>query len=539
VAFDVVIVGAGAAGCVLAGRLTEDANCRVALVEAGGGDRNPAFRVPMMAGLLFRQRYANWSFETEPETALGNRRIAWPRGKVMGGSSTINGMLWHRGRPSDYDAWAQPGLKGWGWDDVLPRYRSLENFEYGASEHHGGDGPVPVTRSTARHDLNEAFLASASQAGHELTPDYNAPPYEGAGPNFFTIANGERWSAARSFIAPALGRKNLRIFKRAQAGRIVFDGCRAAGVEIRTRHGVETLVAGQVVLSAGTIGSPHLLMLSGIGNGQELAAQGIGLVADRPGVGRNLQDHLSLRVQYTCTEPITLHNLTRFDRASAAFLEAVLLRRGPATAMPFGMGIHFRSDESEPEADIQGFFAPASSQATLRLPFFPAPPMAAAHAFSMSFYVMRPQSRGTVRLRSADPAAAPAIEPNYLSHPGDRLKSRRALAKVRQIFRQHAFDRYRGDEILPGEDTEDESAFDRWLAASGGSAFHPTGTCAMGLPTNPLAVVDDQLNVIGTERLKIVDASVMPNIVSGNTMAPTMMIAARGAELIARETARI
>lgn len=530
---DVVIVGAGSAGCVLAGALSEDPARQVVLLESGGSDWNPVFRVPLMTGILFRQRYANWLFETEPEPELDNRRILWPRGKVVGGSSTINGMIWHRGRPTDYERWAQPGLRSWNWDSVLPRFRALERFEGGESPDHGASGAVPVTESRSDNVLHDVFINAAEQAGHRRIRDYNVAPYEGVGRYYFTIDGGQRWSAARSFLNPALSRPNLRLVKRAHVARIVIEGGRATGVVFRA-GGVETTIsAGLVILAAGAIGSPHVLMLSGVGPADHLRSVGVPVAIDRAGVGSNLQDHLSTRVQYACREPVTLHSLTRFDRASVAFLQAVAFRRGPATSMPIGSAIHFRSDSSLPEPDIQGFFTPSHSQATLRIPFVKAAaPGGDQHAFSLSLYVMRPESRGEIRLRSADPAAAPAIRPRYLSDPRDRPKVYRAVAMAREIFGQQAFDRYRGEELSPGSKARTEADLDRWIAATGGSAFHPTSSCSMGTAGDPKAVVDENLNVFGVDGLKVADASVMPTVISGNTNAPTMMIAARCAELV-------
>ena len=530
---DIIIVGAGTAGCLLAGRLSEDPACKVVLIEAGGSDWNPIFRVPLMTGILFRQSYANWLFETEPESELDHRRIAWPRGRVVGGSSTINGMIWHRGRPSDYDRWAQPGLRSWNWDSVLPRFRALERFEHGACDEHGGHGPVPVAESTSDNPLHDAFLAAAVQAGHRRIRDYNVPPHEGASRYFFTIADGERWSAARSFLWPALSRPNLEVLRRACVSRLTTDGGVATGVVVRHGGVTETIAAGTIVLSAGTIGSPQLLMLSGIGPADHLSAIGVPVIADRPGVGSNLQDHLSIRVQHACRLPVTLHSLTRVDRAGVALMQALVLRRGPATAMPIGSAIHFRSEPSLPEPDIQGFFTPSHSQATLRIPFVKASaPGGNRHAYSLSFYVMRPESRGEIRLRDADPASRPLIRPNYLSDARDRRGVHRALAKVREIFAQPAFDRYRGDELTPGPQARSEAEIDRWIAATGGSAFHPTSSCKMGTAGDGMAVVDENLNVFGIGRLKVADASVMPTVVSGNTNAATMMIAARCHELV-------
>ncbi|MBX3578534.1 MAG: GMC family oxidoreductase N-terminal domain-containing protein [Rhizobiaceae bacterium] len=530
---DVVIVGAGSAGCVLAGKLTEDPSCRVVLIEAGGSDWNPVFRVPIMTGILFRQRYANWLYETEPESHLDNRRILWPRGKVIGGSTTINGMIWHRGRPSDYDRWAQSGMRSWSWDKVLPRYKSLERFEGGETDDHGAGGAMPVTESKSRNPLHDAFIEAAEQAGHKRIKDYNAHPHEGVSRYWFNIQNGERWSAARAFLKPALNRPNLTVVRNALVGRIAMTDHRATGVVVRTRSGEQTISGGTIILAAGTIGSPQLMMLSGVGPAAHLDSVGIERVQDLPGVGSNLQDHLSTRIQYACKQAITLHNLTRFDKATLAFLQAAIFKSGDATTMPIGSALHFRSSSSQPEPDIQAFFTPSHSQATVRFPFVKASaPGGDQHAFSLSFFVMRPESRGEIRLRDANPASAPLIRPRYLSDDRDRDGVHRAIAKAREVIAQPALDDFRGQELTPGASAQSREAVDRWIASTGGSAFHPTSTCKMGLESDGQAVVDENLNVFGIKGLKIADASVMPTVISGNTSAATMMIASRCAELV-------
>jgi len=531
---DVIVIGAGAAGCVLAARLSADPTRQVLLIEAGGSDWNPVLRVPIMAGVLLRQPYGNWLSDTEPEDHLDGRRIAWPRGKVIGGSTSINGMIWHRGRPSDFDRWAEVGLRDWAWPSVLPHFRALERHDRGPSDDHGAAGPVPVTEGRGDNPLHEAFLAACEQAGHRRSDNYNAPPHEGAGRYFFTIANGERWSAARTFLKPARGRRNLHVLKRALVSRILVENGRAAGVVVQTGAGEQRIMAGSVVLAAGAIGTPQILMLSGIGPAAELAAHGIDVVLDRAGVGENLQDHLSTRVLQACTRPVTLHGLTRADRAAMAFLQAAILRRGVGTTMPIGSGLHARSTPELGEPDIQSFFTPSHSQATVRLPFWPlAGPIPQQHCYSLSFYVMRPESRGHVRLRDADPRSAPLIRPRYLTSGSDRRKIHAALALARDVLAQRAFDAYRGPELSPGADIRTPGDVDRWIASTAGSAYHPVGTCRMGQAGDPAAVVDGALNVIGIDGLKIADASVMPFLTSGNTMAPTMMIAHRCAEFIA------
>ncbi len=527
-AADVLVVGAGSAGCVLAARLAEDGARRVTLLEAGGGDWNPLFRVPLMTGVLLRSRYANWFYRTEPEPGLGGRRSFWPRGRVLGGSSSINGMVWARGRPSDYDSWAQAGLPGWSWEEALAGFRRIERFAGGGSEMHGGDGKLPITDGGARHELLDAFVRAGVQAGHRASDDFNAPPFEGVGRYHFTIAGGQRWSAARAFLGGARG--NLRVVKRARALRVLVERGRAVGVE--TTAG--TFRAGEIVLCGGTINSPQLLMLSGIGPAEELAAHGIAPVIDLPGVGRNLQDHLLVRVEHECTRPITLQSLTRLDRAAAALGQALVFRSGPAARFPLAAGFMLRSDPALEEPDLQAHFLPGLTTATLRVPGLAGPARAGeAHGFMANVTQMRPHSTGTITLRSADPLAAPVIRANYLADPRDRAVLRRGARMLREIFAQPAFDDVRGAELQPGAAIQDDAALDAWIARTADTMFHPVGTCRMGPETDRGAVVDAALRVHGIAGLRVADASVMPRITSGNTNAPSMLIGQRAADFIA------
>ena len=414
---DVLVVGAGSAGCVLAARLSEDPRRRVTLLEAGGRDRNPLLRVPLMTGVLLRSRYANWFYHTEPEPGLADRRSFWPRGRVLGGSSAINGMVWARGRPTD-----------------------------GASEDHGGSGPLPITDGNLRHPLLDMFIAAGVEAGHARTADFNQPPYEGVGRYHFTIAGGQRWSAARAFLDPARRRPNLRIVTGAHVARVLMQRGRAIGVQ--TSAGA--VMADEVVLCGGTVNTPHLLMLSGIGAADALMQHGITPVADVPGVGANLQDHLLVRVEHACTRPVTLQSLTRMDRAAAALLQALIFRSGPAASFPLAAGFFLRSNPALDEPDLQGHFLPGLTTGTLRVPGFAGPARVGdGHGFMANVTQMRPESRGTVTLRSADPAAAPVIRPNYLADPRDRDALRAGTRLLRSIFAQPAFAPLRGPENHP------------------------------------------------------------------------------------------
>ena len=526
---DVVIVGAGSAGCVLAARLSEDPRRRVTLIEAGGRGRNPLLRVPLMTGVLLRSRYANWFYHTEPEPGLDGRRSFWPRGRVLGGSSAINGMVWARGRPSDYDSWAQSGLPGWSWPDALAAFCRIERFQGGASAEHGGDGPLPVTDGNVRHPLLDRFVAAGIEAGHTPSADFNAAPYEGVGRYHFTIAAGQRWSAARAFLDPARHRPNLRIVTGAQASRIRIEHGRAVGVE--TSAG--PIDGGEIVLCGGTVNSPQLLMLSGIGPADELQAHAITPVADLPGVGRNLQDHLLVRVEHACTQPITLQSLTRGDRAAMALLQALLFRTGPAASFPLAAGFFLRSDPALEEPDLQGHFLPGLTTGTLRVPGFAGPArVGEAHGFMANVTQMRPHSRGRITLRRADPAAAPVIEPGYLTDPRDREVLRAGARLLRTIFAQPAFDAVRGAETSPGIGVQSDCELDAWIARTADTMFHPVGTCRMGADTDIGAVVDARLRVRGVAGLRVADASIMPRITSGNTNAPAMLIGHRCADFM-------
>ncbi len=526
---DVVVVGAGSAGSVLAARLSEAPGLRVTLLEAGGYDWNPLLRVPLMTGVLLRSRYANWFYHTEPEAHLDGRRSFWPRGRVLGGSSSINGMVWARGRPSDYDGWAQAGLQEWTWEKSLAAFRRIERFQDGASDDHGGEGKLPITDAAVRHRLLDIFVEAGAQAGYPVTGDFNAPPYEGIGRYHFTIAGGRRWSAARAWLGPARQRRNLRIVTKARALRLVIEKGRATGVV--TTAG--TFRAGNVVLCGGTVNSPQLLMLSGIGPADGLRAHGIDVVADLPGVGRNLQDHVLVRVEHRCTQPITLQSLTRLDRAAFALMQALMTGTGPAASFPLAAGFMLRSDHGLDEPDLQGHFLPGLTTATLRVPGLAGPARAGEdHGFMANVTPMRPESRGSITLASADPMAAPVIRANYLSDSRDRETMRRGVAILRRIFAQRAFAPVRGPELQPGPDVQSDAELDAWIARTADTMFHPVGTCRMGPLTDLSAVVDGQLRVHGIEGLRVADASVMPRITSGNTNAPAILIGHRCADFM-------
>ena len=530
--FDYIICGAGSAGCVLAARLSEDPTIRVLVLEAGGSDWNPIFKIPMLTGTLLRNRYANWFYHTEPEPNLEGRKLFWPRGKVVGGSSTINGMVYVRGLPIDFDTWAQSGLPSWSSDRVLPYFKRSENYEGGGGAVHGDSGPLRTSRPPPLSPVSDAFVAAGQQAGYPHTDDFNGANPEGFGRYDFNISGGQRWSTARAFLAPARARPNLRVVTRAQALRIVFDGNRATGVDVRVGGRGERFTATrEVVLCGGVVNSPQLLMLSGVGDAEALRRLGIPVVLDLPGVGKNIQDHVLIRVEYACTQPVTLHSLMRVDRAGLAFFNALLFKRGPMSRFPLEVGAYLRSDPALDTPDIQSHFLPGLSTATLRLPGLRVPPKRHdGHAFFANAYQMRPESRGEITLASADPLAAPSIRPNFLSALKDRLVLRRAVQILRDVFAQPAFDAYRGAELAPGPDVKSDAEIDAWIRRTADCVYHCVGTCRMGKGAD--AVVDEELRVHGLQGLRVVDASIMPNVTSSNTHATVIMIAERAADFI-------
>ncbi len=526
---DILVVGSGSAGAVLAARLAQ-AGERVTLLEAGPHDWHPFYRVPLMTGRLLRSPRNNWAYQTEPEPGLNARRLYWPRGKVLGGSSSINGMVWTRGFPADYDGWAAAGLPDWSWPRVLAAYRSIEGHWAGESDLHGGLGAQRLSRIDDLHPLSRAFLDAAREAGLPDTDDFNGANPEGAGRYDFTIANGRRLSAARAFLVPQVRTPGLRIRTGVQVLRVIVEAGRAIGVDALVAGRRERIQAArEVVLCAGTVNSPQLLMLSGIGPGEHLRSLGIPVIHDAPEVGANLHDHLLVRVEHDCTEPITLARLLRADRAALALLQAISTGRGPAARFPLEVGAFIRSNPSDDRPNLQVHFLPGRSTAVLRAPWQRAS-IDQSHGFFANVCVMRPASRGHIRLRSADPLCAPAILGNYLAEPQDLVQLRQGVKQLRHIFRQPAFDRWRGAEGAPGPSRQSDAAIDEWIRASADTVFHPVGSCRMG--ADERAVVDGRLRVRGVDGLRVADASIMPAIASCNTQAPAMMIGARAAEFI-------
>ncbi len=523
--FDYVIVGAGSAGCVLAHRLTASGRHRVLLIEAGGADRNVWIHIPLGYGKLFTNPKVNWLYSSEPEPELNNRRIIQPRGKVLGGSSSINGLLYIRGQPEDYDHWRQLGNAGWSFDDVLPYFRRAEHQQRGADAFHGVGGPLAVSDVSEPHPLCEAFLAAVEQAGLPRNDDFNGPAQEGAGYYQLTARNGRRWSTAVGYLRPARRRHNLAVVSNALTTRILFEGRRAVGVAYR--QGDATRVAraeGEVIVAGGAFNSPQLLQLSGLGPAALLQSFGIEVIADMPGVGADLQDHLQVRMQYRCTEAITMNDVINSRRRQlAAGLRYILWRKGLLTIGAGYAGGFFRTDPSAATPDVQVHFIIYSADAVgAALHPFP--------GFIASVCLLRPESRGHVRIKSADPREPPAIQPRYLSAPSDRDVIARGMKLLRRIMGQKAIRRYIAEERAPGAHCTSEADLIAFARATGTTVFHPTSTCRMG--SDVAAVVDARLRVHGIERLRVVDGSVMPTVVSGNTNAAVVMIAEKGADMI-------
>ncbi len=533
--YDYIIVGAGSAGCVLANRLSADPGNRVLLLEAGGKDNWIWFHIPV--GYLFAigNPRSDWMFKTEPEPGLNGRALNYPRGKVIGGSSAINAMIYMRGQAADYDHWRQLGLTGWGWDDVLPAFRKQTNHFLGESDYHGVGGEWRIEAPRVTWDLLDAFRKAAEQYGIKPIDDFNRGDNEGSAYFHVNQRRGRRWSAARGFLKPVLNRKNLRVETGCLVEGVELDGWRTTGVRWR-QDGVarSARCRGEVILSAGSIGSAQLLLLSGIGPGRDLLGLGLPVVLDRPGVGQNLQDHLQLRTIYKVTGVKTLNETYHSLIGRAAMgLDYALRRRGPLTMAPSQLGLFTRSDPSRERANIQFHVQPLS------LDKF-GDPLHTYPAFTASVCNLQPASRGSVRLRSADPADKPVIQPNYLSAAEDRRVAADSIRIARAIVAQPALKPFHPVETLPGEQvkSDDDAALARAAGDIGTTIFHPVGTAKMGLPSDPHAVTDARLRVLGIEGLRVIDASVMPTITSGNTNSPTMMIAEKGAQMVLADQRR-
>lgn len=526
--FDYIVVGAGTAGCIVANRLSADPSKRVLILEAGGNDNWIWFHIPV--GYLFAigNPRSDWMFRTEPEPGLNGRALAYPRGKVIGGSSAINAMISMRGQAADYDHWRQLGLNGWGYDDVLPAFKKLEDHFLGASEHHGAGGGWRIEEPRLSWKVLDAVGDAAAEMGIRKTADFNTGDNEGIGYFHVNQKRGRRWSSARGFLKPALNRPNLRLETKVMVDRLIVENDRAVGVRfIQNGQEMEARAKGEVILCAGAVGSPHLLQRSGIGPAEWLSTAGVDVTLDRQGVGRNLQDHLQQRAIYKVSGVRTL-NETYYNlfRRGWMGVDYALRRRGPLTMAPSQLGIFTRSDAHRERANIQFHVQPLSlDKFGDPLHRFPAITIAACN--------LQPTSRGEIKLRSAKPDDAPAIAPRYLSTDDDRQVAADAIRVTRRLMKQSALAPYRPEEYLPGPSVGDDAASLAKAAGDiGTTIFHPVGTAKMGTASDPMAVVDERLRFYGIAGLRVVDASVMPTITSGNTNTPTAMIAEKGASMI-------
>jgi choline dehydrogenase-like flavoprotein len=528
--FDYVVVGAGSAGCVLANRLSEDPNTRVCLLEAGPEDRHPLIHVPIGLLWLMHSRRLNWRYWTVPQAELAHRRLYCPRGRMLGGSSSSNAMCYTRGHPADYDRWRDLGNPGWGYEDVLPYFLRAENQERGASPFHGVGGPLHVCDLRSPSRLSLAFVEAALEAGYAANDDFNGAQQEGVGLYQVTQCRGLRCSAARAYLAPVRARRNLTVMTHAHVTRIVLNKRRAVAVALR-HEGVSRTIgaAAEVILSAGAIGSPQLLMLSGIGPAEHLRERGVPPVLDRPEVGRNLQDHLDVIVVHACktgaSYGFTAATPLRLPLAAA---QLAWSRRGMLTSNGAEAGGFMRSSLAETRPDLQFHFTPIRLRRhglDVRFLF--------GHGYSLHVCGLRPKSRGMVTLNGPEPDAHPCIDPRYLSDAADLATLVAGFKAARRILRARAFDRYRGEELSPGPSVQTDGEIEAFIRQQAETIYHPVGTCRMG--ADAAAVVDPRLRVVGIERLRVVDASIMPTLVAGNTNAPVIMIAEKAAELIRRD----
>ena len=525
--FDYVIVGSGSAGAVIAARLAEDGRHTVCVLEYGGSDRGPFIQMPAALSYPMNMKTYDWGFQSDPEPHLGGRRLVTPRGKVIGGSSSINGMVYVRGHARDFDTWEKMGAKGWGYRHVLPYYKRMEHSHGGEEGWRGGDGPMHVTRGSLTNPLYRAFVEAGRQAGYPVTPDYNGRQQEGFGEMEMTVWNGVRWSAANAYLKPALKTGRIDLITRAFARRVVFEGKKAVGVEYERGGKLETVRATrEVIIAASAINSPKLLQLSGIGDAEVLKSAGVTPLVHRPGVGGNLQDHLEVYFQIECLQPVTLNPQFNLVSKGLVGLRWLLFKSGLGATNHFESCGFIRSRAGIEYPDIQYHFLPAAVR------YDGKKVAGAAHGFQVHVGPMRTKSRGHVRIKSDDPRAAPSILFNYMSHPDDWKEFRSAMRLTRELFTQDAMKPFAGRELQPGADVESDEALDAFVREECESAFHPCGTCRMGAADDLLAVVDPECRVIGVEGLRVADSSIFPQITNGNLNGPSLMTGEKAADHI-------
>ena len=528
---DFIVVGAGSAGCAVAARLSEDPVTRVLLLEAGGEDFNRWIHIPLGFGKTFADPSVNWCYETEPDPGAGDRRVFWPRGKVLGGSSSINGMVYIRGQAEDFDHWRQLGNTGWSFDDVLPYFRRSEHQTRGANRFHGTDGPLCVS-DVAQHPICEGFIAATTGLGFPSNDDFNGASQDGVGYHQTTTRNGKRCSTAVGYLRPAMQRANLKVVTGALTEKILFEGRRAVGVTFRQPGGLCTArAAHEVILCGGAVNSPQLLMLSGIGPQQHLAGFGIPVVHHLPGVGQSLQDHYSAAIKLRCRLPITVNDVMLSNaRKLKAGLEYYLFHRGPLSMISSPAALFARTRPELASPDIKCSISPFSAER----------PQDGLHRFSgftMIAYQLRPESRGEIKLKSPDPFDAPAVHPNYLATETDQRTIIAGLKLCRRILATPQMRSFIEAEFQPGSAVESDEELLDYARRRGGTVYHPTSTCKMG--SDPMAVVDPELRVHGVDGLRVADASIMPTVVSGNTNAAAIMIGEKTADMVRRPAARM
>ena len=530
--WDYIVIGAGSAGCVLANRLTEDGRNRVLLLEAGGSDRNILIQMPTALSYPMASEKYNWGYSSDPEPALDGRQITCPRGKGLGGTSSINGMVYVRGHSCDFDEWEKAGAKGWSYANCLPYFKRSETWQHGGDEYRGGSGPLGVGggNNMAGNPLYQAFIDAGVEAGYPSTQDYNGYRQEGFGPMHMTVQGGIRESTARAYLDPAKKHGNLAVWTSAEVDRILLEKKHAAGVVLYHHGTPKTVMARkEIILSAGSIASPAILQRSGIGAKSTLDAAGVETLHQLPGVGENLQDHMEVYFQFHCKKPVSLNNKLGWFSKLLIGIRWFFFKSGLGATNHFESCAFIRSDAGMKWPDIQYHFLPAAMR-------YDGTPSLKGHGFQVHVGPNKPKSRGHVHIKSTDLTDPPSIKFNYMQHPDDVAKWRNCIRLTREIIGQPAMDEYRGEELQPGINIESDEQIDAWVKENVESAYHPCGTCKMGSPENEMTVVDPQCRVIGLEGLRVVDASVFPTVTNGNINAPTIMLAERASDMILGRT---